>query len=265
MGLEVKLLKLQDAKDPDEFIKKFGADRFRRTLEESRTKFEYNFENILHRYDLLDPQEKIKALMALCELTASFYSSAERDVYITEIAKKLGVEANSVRADVDRLIRKKKSEAKREQTQKIHRDAAGFADKINPDFVKNPAAARAEETVLGLLLLYEEHRKAALCEPLSLVEEDFYTAFGRKVFAYIAAAYEKGESPDLLDEYFDPDEVGRITKMKVSRMQLTDNGPAVLEEGVRSLRALVRDQRAQEGGMTLSALSDLINRRRGDE
>lgn len=264
VGLEVKLLKLQDAKDPDEFIKKFGPDRFRRTLEESRTKFEYNFESILHRYDLLNPQEKIKALMALCELTASFYSSAERDVYITEIAKKLGVEASSVRADVDRLIRKKKSEAKREQTQKIHRDAAGFADKVNPDFVKNPAAARAEETVLGLLLLYEEHRKAALSAPISLTEEDFYTAFGRKVFAYLAAAYEKGESPDLLDEHFDPDEVGRITKMKVSRMQLTDNGPAVFAEGVRSLRSLVRNQRAQEGGMTLSALSDLINRRRDD-
>jgi hypothetical protein len=53
--------------------------------------------------------------------------------------------------------------------------------------------------------------------------------------------------------------------MKVSRMQLTDNGPAVLEEGIRSLRSLVRDQRAQEGGMTLSALSDLINRRRSGD
>lgn len=265
VGLEVKLLKLQDAKDPDEFIKKFGADRFRQVLEASRTKFEYNFESILHRYNLLDPQEKIKALAALCELVSGFYSSAERDVYIAEIAKKMGVEAASVRADVDRLIRKKKSEIKRDERQKIHRDAAGFADKVNPDFVKNPAAARAEETVLGLMLLYEEHRRAAFLPPFSLSEEDFYTAFGRKVFAFLAAATENGTPVDPLDEHFDTDEVGRITRMKVSRMQLTDNGPRVLEESVLSLRKLVADQRAQDGGMTLSALSDLISRRRGDE
>ncbi len=264
VGLEVKLLKLQDAKDPDEFIKKFGPDRFRRVLEESRTKFEYNFESILSRYNLFEPQEKIKALAALCELVSSFYSSAERDVYIAEIAKKMGVEPASVRADVERLIRKKKSESKREEKQKIHRDAAGFADKVNPDFVKNPAAARAEETVLGLLLLYEEHRKAALAPPLSLAEEDFYTAFGRKVFAFIQKAQTDGTPLDPLDEHFDPDEVGRITRMKVSRMQLTDNGPAVLSEGIQSLRNLVCDQRAQEGGMTLSSLSDLISRRRKD-
>lgn len=264
VGLEVKLLKLQDAKDPDEFIKKFGADRFRRVLEESRTKFEYNFESILNRYDLFDPQEKIKALSAMCELVAGFYSSAERDVYITEIAKKLGVEPASVRSDVERLIRRRKSEYRREEKQKIHRDAAGFADKVNPDFVKNPAAARAEEIVLGLMLLYDEHRKVALTPPLSLAEEDFYTVFGKKVFLFLRDANEKGAPTDLLDEHFDPDEVGRITRMKVLRMQLTDNGPSVLETAVNSLRSLVRDQKTQESGMTLSSLSDLINRRRQD-
>ena len=264
VGLEVKLLQLQDAKDPDEFIKKFGADRFRRVLEESRTKFEYNFESILNRYDLFDPQEKIKALSAMCELVAGFYSSAERDVYITEIAKKLGVEPTSVRSDVERLIRRRKSEYRREEKQKIHRDAAGFADKVNPDFVKNPAAARAEEIVLGLMLLYDEHRKVALTPPLSLAEEDFYTAFGKKVFLFLRDANEKGAPTDLLDEHFDPDEVGRITRMKVLRMQLTDNGPSVLEAAVNSLRGLVRDQKTQESGMTLSSLSDLINRRRQD-
>ena len=131
VGLEVKLLRLNGAKDPDEFIKKFGADKFRGLLEESRTKFEYYFESILSKHDITVPQEKIKAINAMCELISGFYSSAERDVYIAEVAKRTDVSQESIRQDVGRMIAKKKSAYKQQETQKIHQSAAGFADKVN--------------------------------------------------------------------------------------------------------------------------------------
>lgn len=261
VGLEVKLLKLSGAKDPDEYIKKFGADKFRAMLDESRSKFDYNFERILAAHDPDVPQEKIKALNEMCELIAGFASSPEREVYMEEAAKRFAIPAASIRDNVNKIIRNRGREAKKQETQKIHQSIAGYADRVNPDFVKNPAAARAEEAVLGLLLLRPEHRAAAIAPAIGLTDADFFTAFGQKVFAFLRDAQEAGRSVDILDEVFTPDEVGRITRMKINRMQLTDNGDAVLAESVATLRAAVAEAKQKNDGMTMESLADLVRRR----
>ncbi len=264
VGLEVKLLQMPDAKDPDEFIKKFGAERFRQLLTESRSKFDYNFERVLSRFDLRNPQEKIKALENMCELISEFYSAAERDVYIGEAARALEVEATAIRRDVERRIEKKRKEYKEVERQKIHRDIAGFGDRVNLDFVKNPAVARAEETVLGLLLLREDNRKLAFSGDAPLTASDFSTDFGKKVFSFIKAAYDADHAPDMLDESFTTDEVGRITRMKVARMQLTENGEAVFRESLSVLRREISLGQGADGGLSMSGLADLISRRQSE-
>ena len=264
VGLEVKLLRLNGAKDPDEFIKKFGADKFRGLLEESRTKFEYYFESILSKHDITVPQEKIKAINAMCELISGFYFSAERDVYIAEVAKRTDVSQESIRQDVGRMIAKKKSAYKQQETQKIHQSAAGFADKVNADFVKNPAAARAEEAVLGLMLLQIGHRKRAFTAEIDLQEDDFFTEFGKKVYSYLRAHVEDDDVAELLNESFSADEVGRITHMKITRMQLTDNGDDVFLESVRCLREAIAAAKERSDGVTISSLAALIDRRKND-
>lgn len=261
VGLEVKLLRLPDAKDPDEYIKKFGKERFARMLDESRTKFDYHMERILSQYHTEIPAEKVKALSALCDLISEFYSSAERDVYIDEVAKKTDVQKESVRRDVERLIRKKQSTYKKQETQKIHQTAAGFADHVNPDFVKVPAVARAEENVLGLMLVQEKNRSAAFLPPIMLNESDFLTAFGKKVFAYLQEAGKEDAAPGL-NAFFTPDEVGRVTRMRIQRMQLTENGEQVFADSVRTLREAVAGQKEKDGAVTLEGLSALLDRRK---
>lgn len=263
VGLDVKLLKLQDAKDPDEYIKKFGADKFRRNLEESRTRFDYNLERILSTYDINLPQEKVKALAELCELISGFYSSAERDVYISIVAKKTDIEPASIRRDVERLVHRQQKEYKVKEKQKIHQTTAGFGDKVNPDFVRNPAAARAEEAVLGLMLLRTELCDKATKPPFSLTEDDFFTALGKKIFAFLTDQSEDRETDP--NAVFSPEEVGRITEMRVRRMQLTENGENVFADSVANLRAAVASQQEKEGGLTLQSLQDIINRRKDEQ
>lgn len=263
VGLDVKLLKLQDAKDPDEYIKKFGADRFRRNLEESRTRFDYNLERILSTYDINVPQEKVKALSELCELISGFYSSAERDVYISIVAKNTDIEPASIRRDVERLVHRQQKDFKTKEKQKIHQATSGFGDKVNPDFVRNPAAARAEETVLGLMLLRTELCDKATKPPYSLTEDDFFTALGKKIFAFLTNRNEDRETDP--NAVFSPEEVGRITEMRVRRMQLTENGENVFADSVANLRAAVASQQERDGGLTLQNLQDIINRRKDEQ
>lgn len=260
-GMNAKVLKMSGAKDPDEYIRSFGAKKFELLLEESRTKFDYNMERVFSKYDTTTPQGKIEACSELCGIIAGFSSSAEREIYVSELSKKLGIDAEVIRSDLKAKMAKKRYNEKKEESRNLVQSLSGFGDRVNPDYAKAPAAAKSEEVVLGLLLLYPEHRKR-MAEGL-LTEDDFYTAFGRRVFLFIRDAEENGgldtATPDAV---FTPDEVGRITRMKRARMMLTENGDAVFSEAVETLKREVKEKRAEESSMTLDDLDAFLAERR---
>ena len=67
-GLQVKVLKMRDAKDPDEYLKKYGADRFKILLEESSNRVEYQLAAIARKYDLRDDDQKVRYLQESADL-----------------------------------------------------------------------------------------------------------------------------------------------------------------------------------------------------
>lgn len=263
VGLDVSILKVPGAKDPDEYIKKFGADKFRQVLNASKSKFDYNLENILSKYDINLPQDKVKALHECEKLISETYSSAERDIYIQNISKLFGVDAKSIKSDVDRIIAKAATARRKEESNKIKQDAIGYSDKVNPDYIKAPAAAKNEETLLGLLLLYPEHRKKVFEEGL-VDEADFFTDLNKRIFCYLRDAYHSGDESHLdMDACFTPDERGRITKMKLNRMELTDNGIDVLLEIIDRLRRSV-SKKNNEKNSSLDSLTRLLEAKKKD-
>lgn len=261
VGLDVSILKVPGAKDPDEYIKKFGADKFRQVLNASKSKFDYNLENILSKYDINLPQDKVKALHECEKLISETYSSAERDIYIQNISKLFGVDAKSIKSDVDRIIAKATTARRKEESTKIKQDAIGYSDKVNPDYIKAPAAAKNEETLLGLLLIYPEHRKKVFNEGL-VDEVDFFTDLNKRIFCYLRDAYISGDESHLdMDACFTPDERGRITKMKLNRMELTENGVEVLTESIERLRRSV-SKKNNEKNSSIDNLTRLLEQKR---
>lgn len=256
VGVDVGVIKTPDAKDPDEYIKTYGKEKFAEVISGSKTKFEYNLEGILSKYDLKIPQDVINALGEIEKMISGIYSKAERDVYINYVADKLGVSADSITKDVDRLVQKNIRVKKLEESQKIIRDSVGFSDRINPDYAKAPSVAAAEESVLGLMLLYSEHRKKVFSNKL-LGEDDFFTELNRRIFKYLHILENAipGEEPDI-NEVFSPEEVGRITRMRVSRLQF-ENGDSVLRECVDNLK-LAMSKKNAENVESIDALNDLL-------
>ena len=90
-GIEVSVLKMKDAKDPDEYIKKFGAAKFKLLIEGSRGKFDFLCDTVLKKYDISVPDEKVRAAHEICEIIAGFYSDVERSVYISKAAERLSM------------------------------------------------------------------------------------------------------------------------------------------------------------------------------
>ena len=267
VGLEVSVFKVPDAKDPDEYIRTFGKDKFRAALEASKSKFEYNTDRVLSKYNLDNPQEKINAIAEMAEMIAGFYSATERDIYVRATAKRFDISSDALSRDVERIVRRNAKTYAKEQGQKIRQETAGFSDRVNADFVKAPTVAKNEESVLGLLLLFPDHRRTVFDENL-LSAEDFFTEFNKKVFVFLKNAYESDTDPGtLINENFTPEEIGRLTKIKIARMELTDNGDGVLRDAIAALKASYAKKQA-EGTDTyegLSALLDSIRNRQTDE
>ena len=261
VGLEVTILKVPGAKDPDEYIKQYGAEKFKDILEGSKTKFEYSSENILEKYDLSLPQDKVKALGELEKLISETYSSAEREIYIAIIAKKMDIDPKSIRVDVDKIISRESFKQRKETNQKLKQDAIGYSDRVNPDFIKAPAAAKNEENLLGMLFLYPEHRKKVFEEEL-ISEDDFITEFNKTIFSYLKDRY-YGFNDDLtnLNEVFTEDQVGRIMRMKLSRMELSDNGCEVLLDCVTNLKKTVM-KKTSEKTNTFEGLNKILANKR---
>ena len=240
VGLEVRVLKLTGAKDADEYIRTYGADEFRSIIEKSRTAFDFKLENVLARHDVATADGKIRAARELAAIIAAVGSGVERELYVGETAKALGISKESIANDVTRY----RSKEYKKRQEKEHRDvllsARSFGDRVNPDAAKDPAAANAEENILGLLLLYPEHRKAVSGGLVELGADDFFTDLGRRAFEAVMTM-EQSESGFLfsaLGEYFNPDEMGRLVRMTREREELQTNDRAVLEAAASALRRM---------------------------
>ena len=263
VGLEVSVLSVPGAKDPDEYIKTFGVDKFKQVISGAKSKFDYNLDVILSKYDISLPQDKINALNELEKLISEVYSAAERDIYIHTVAEKFGVGFSSIKADIERIIAKKALAYKRGETQRLRQASAGYADRINTDFAKNPVIARNEENVLGLLLLFAEHRKKVFENDL-LSENDFVTELNSKIFGYLKRAYKEGDDRlATMNDEFTPEQMGRISKIKITRMELASSDDSILSECIETLRKSV-DKKESEKTVTIDKLDELLSRKRTD-
>lgn len=258
VGVEVRVLKLEGAKDPDEYIKRYGADSFRRVLDNSMTGFDFRMERLLADYNLAVAEEKIKASSALAQVIADFHSEVEREVYLRKAAERLQVSADAMKHDVERIRYLRLREMKNKQSRDAQLSLKGFGDRVNPDAAKHLRASAAEETLLGLMLLYDDFRKAAASGAAGLTGEEFSTEFGRRVFDAVCRLEnsEYGFSKALLGQNFTAEELGRIEKIELARRSLAKNDSDVFREAIRTIR-----EEHQNGLKTADPFADLQRKR----
>ena len=240
VGVETKILRMNGAKDPDEYIKKFGTESFRKLIEGSQTEFDYKFGKILAKYDFGITAEKIKALDESEKLIAQVLSAAEREIYIHVAAPKLGITPDVMKRDIDRFISKRDKIAAAEESKKIMLQSEGYGDRTNPDYIKNPKAAAAEEAILALIILHPEYLREISKNGDPLTEDEMFTAFGKKVCRAVLSAVEESEDNSSvlegkLGEFLEVDEVSRVTKICIARRALTNNTLEVLCECRKTL------------------------------
>lgn len=252
VGIETKILRMEGAKDPDEYIKKFGRERFQRLLDGSVSQFEYVLSNLLQKYDMDNLDDKVKAAQEAEAFIAGVRSSVERELYLHRVSERLSLPYDGLKNDVERRRRKQEKEREREEMHRVILQTEGVGDRLNPERMANVRGARAEEAILGILLLYPENIEPIRRGEMSLQADYFVTAFHRRLFE--ALIEKQSESGDLswLGEYFTAEEMGHITKLKIDRIALKKNDIDVIRECAETLRT---SQKTED-------LEDLINGKR---
>lgn len=261
-GLDVRVLKLKGAKDPDEYIKTFGVEKFRDALAGSTTKFGHVMSDILSKYDAESDDDKLRAVREINEYIAGIYSSVERDIYISQAAKTLSLSEESIKHDVTIIINKKQRARKKEESEEMHRETAGYGDRINRDKLTQLRLASCEEVVLGMLVAYPEYIKTAMRDgDGGLTEADFGTEFGTKVYRAISEIYSANGAFDqaALAEFFNSDEISRITKLALDRRKLSNDMNVYL-----SNVAALKNERGKREHKEEDAF-DAIKRLRGEK
>ena len=237
VGLDVRILKMDGAKDPDEYIKKFGADSFKRVLDSALTGFDYKLANTLKKYNVSIPAEKVKASKELCEYISEIPSNVEREVYIAAVASALALSPEGIKNDVESIRKKRVKEFQAKTSQEARLAAMGVGDRINVDGIKNVKAKAAEEAIIGLMLLFDEYRDAIVDGKVALSGADFFSEFHKRVFEKMVELQKENQYDfSMLGQFFTPDEVGRLQGLEQKRRALTENGKSVFLQCVEALK-----------------------------
>ncbi|MBQ8323685.1 MAG: DNA primase [Clostridia bacterium] len=246
VGVDTKIIHLGegDSKDPDEFIKNHGAEAFRAKLSGSQGQIDYRIGEILSRFDLSVPDEKLRCSHEMAEYVATIGNRLEREIYASRAAEKLGLSPESLRNEAESKRRTMEKNAKKQEHSKITRDATGYGDQVNTDKLRFSSEAPHEEAVLGILLLHPELGKelAPLLEP-----EDFATSFNRKLWELFRTDFAAGIDPELTaDGSLSPREIGAAEGYRAARATLGSNDGDTLRSHIDTLKDL-RSRREYDG------------------
>ena len=151
-GLQVKVLQMKDAKDPDEFLKKFGADRFKLLLEESANRVEYQLNAIHRKYDIREDDQKVKYIHESAELISTLGSAVQREVYGHRVAEAAGISFDALKLEVNKAFKSRVAREKKQQEKIDLTPAKNLQPKSRNIRYDNMKSAMAEETLLAMVL-----------------------------------------------------------------------------------------------------------------
>ena len=259
LDLKVKVLRLNGAKDPDEFIKLKGADAFRNLLENSENQIDYRLRTVTDKYDLSVDEQKVEFLKEASDLVARLPGSVERQVYAMRVASMSGVSADVVTKEVERRRKKLVAQASRSEARQQSRPERQFQPEDKALRYDDPSSAAAEEGIIRLLYLDPAlSRSTRLPDP-----EEFSSPALGHIYSVLRDKIDRGETPSTAT--LGGELAGQEMSLLVSLLQK----PELLSKGERTLADYIKRirERKEQGKQVsdLRALADKLRETKGYE
>lgn len=229
-GLRTRVVVIPDGKDPDEFIKKNGPDRFRALLEGAVSDIEYKLLTAAQDINLESEDGRLRYLTIAAEIVAGSDDIMTRDIYIGRLSEKYGVSRTALNAKVEEIRKKNIRISKKKEISDIIRPKF-TKDDINPERRRSPKGTAAEETLIAVLLKNPDFYQYAKEQ---LPPEKLITSLNRRIYEIILSSLDSGRSLDIsvFAEKLLPAEIGYLVSLQNSE-KAGKNPEIVLKDCIR--------------------------------
>ena len=260
-GLKTRVISIPDGKDPDEFIKKNGPDRFRALIEGAVSDIEYKLLMAAKDIDLDADDGKLKYLSAAAEIIAEQSDIMTRDIYIGRLSDKYGVSRTALETKVKELRKKYVRVKEKKEIDGI----------INPRFTKNDVnpekrisvkGTNAEETLIAVLMQHPDFYKIA---EEKLPPDKMITSLNRRIYETILSTLREGRALDIsvFAEKLLPAELGLLVSLQNSdkaginaKTVLNDCIGVILEENLKLKIVKDKDASLEDWAKNLQNMID---------
>ena len=221
LGIKVRVLSVPGAKDPDEFIKKYGAQRFKLLLDDSSSVTDYRLAEAAQKNDPSTPSGKVQYLRDAAQIISEINSPVERDVYIRKLGEELSVSHEAIAEQVKGILkRKKRAEEKKDAGNLVMAVNAGL-ERSDPDRVKFKKEAVCEDNILYILYRNPDRLEYILSK---LTDDSFVTATNRRIFLALCQIIRECSVPDMtqLSQYLSSEDLSRVARLLASNRDRGD-------------------------------------------
>lgn len=109
-GCDARIMQMEDAKDPDEYIIKYGSGRFNLLIEKAISLIEFKIKMIKSNYNLDNTNDKIRFLKEITKVLSGVDNKIEREIYIDKIAEQYNISKEAIYGEVNKVLYKNTSE-----------------------------------------------------------------------------------------------------------------------------------------------------------
>ncbi len=215
LGCDVRILQIEGAKDPDEFVVKYGPERFEKQVEKAISLVEYKVKVLKNSLNLEYANDKIKFLKEIAKVLSKIDNEIEREVYVQKIASEYQISKEAIYAEISKL------ENTSTTCKKILEKSKPRLE-VKPTIKEDNANDKKEKLIIYLLTNYPNESYEKIRAKINV--EDIKNETNKVIIKKLYEEFEKGNinTNNVLDWFEDENIINEITWILAYDFEITE-------------------------------------------
>ena len=216
LGCDIRILQIEGAKDPDEFVTKYGPERFLKYVDNAISLVEYKVKVLKQNLNIENTNDKIKFLKEIAKELSKISNNIEREVYIDKISLEYKISKEAIYSEINKLIYGKNDNEKKSVTSKIVAPQKKVVEETDQ------AIAKREGLIIYLLINYPNESYLKIKQIISI--DDIKSQRNKKILTKLYEELEKGHSniDNILDWFEEEEIINYLTSIMAYDFEITE-------------------------------------------
>ena len=222
LGCDIRVLQIEGAKDPDEYVLKYGPERFQRCVDNSISLVEFKVKVLLKELNIENTNDKIKFLNEIAKILSKITNQIEREIYVDKIAREYKISKEAIYAEINKLIYNDNQGSKKLEKKVITME-------LKEESKTNISKSTLKKEKLVIYLLINEYSKSYEKIAKLITLNDIQDETNRQILKKMYEEFQKGNinTNQIVDWFQDENIISRITEIMAEDFEITDVNKAI--------------------------------------